>query len=60
MNIASDRPTFRARSRSSGGSFPARIEMKTMLSMPSTISSTVSVRRAIQPSALVIHSNIRP
>ena len=42
------------------GSLPARIEMKTMLSMPRTISSTVRVRRAIQPSTLVIQSNIRP
>ena len=40
-----------------GGSLPARIEMKTMLSMPRTISSTVSVASAIQPSALVVHPN---
>ena len=32
----------------SAGSFPTRIEMKTMLSMPRTISSAVSVRNAIQ------------
>ncbi len=32
--------------------------MKTMLSMPRTISSTVSVQRAIQPSAVVIQSNM--
>ena len=57
MNIASDRPIFRARARSSRRSFPARIEMKTMLSMPRTISSTVSVARAIHPSALLVHPN---
>ena len=59
MNIARKRPVFRARSRSAAGSLPARIEMKTMLSMPRTISRTVSVRRAIQPSAPVIHSTFR-
>src|SRR5687767_12302113 len=54
MIIASDNPTLRARARSAFGSFPARIEMKTMLSMPRTISRTVKVASAIQPSALVI------
>src|SRR5687768_10430354 len=57
MNIANDRPTLRARSRSSLRSFPARIEMKTMLSMPRTISSTVSVPSAIHPSGLETQSN---
>src|SRR5262245_58496271 len=52
MIIASDNPTFLARARSCCGSFPARIEMKTMLSIPRTISRTVSVPSAIQPSAL--------
>src|SRR5262245_64738090 len=54
MIIASDRPTFRARARSCCGSLPARIEMKTMLSIPRTISRTVSVPRAIHPSALLV------
>ena len=31
--------------------------MKTMLSMPRTISRTVSVASAIQPSALAVHPN---
>ncbi len=38
----------RARPCCAAGSFPARIEMKMMLSMPRTISSTVSVTRLIQ------------
>jgi hypothetical protein len=60
MNIASDRPILRARARSSARSLPARIEMKTMLSIPRTISRTVSVARAIQPSALLVHPNALP
>src|SRR5690348_1267326 len=49
---ASMMPRRRALSRRSGGSLPARIEMKMMLSMPSTSSSAVSVARAIQISGL--------
>ena len=56
MNIARNRPVRRARSRRPGGSFPATIAMKMTLSMPRTISRTVSVRRAAHPSAVVIHS----
>jgi len=41
----------------SAGSLPARIEMKMMLSMPRTISSTVSVSSATQASGLVSQSN---
>ena len=36
----------------SGGSFPARMAMKMTLSMPSTISSAVSVASEIRPAAL--------
>ncbi|MDN5760230.1 MAG: hypothetical protein L0H59_17190, partial [Tomitella sp.] len=49
---ASMMPRRRALSRRSGGNLPARIEMKMMLSMPSTSSSAVSVARAIQISGL--------
>jgi hypothetical protein len=42
MNIAMNRPMRRASSRFSGGSLSTRIEMKMMLSMPSTSSSAVS------------------
>jgi hypothetical protein len=38
------RPSRRARGCWALGSFPARIEMKMMLSIPRTTSSTVSVR----------------
>ena len=48
MNIARNRPMRRATSRCAGGSRSTRIEMKTMLSMPSTSSSAVSVANAIQ------------
>ena len=54
MNIASERPMRHARGRCAGGSFPVRIEMKTMLSTPSTISSSVSVSRATRFSPLRI------
>ncbi len=47
---ASVMPRRRALSRCAGGSFPARIEMKMMLSMPSTSSSAVRVASAIQVS----------
>jgi len=53
VTMASVRPVLRARRCSPAGSFPARIEMKMMLSMPRTISSTVRVRRAIQVSGEV-------
>src|SRR5689334_6281875 len=48
MNIARNRPIRRAFSRSAGGSLSTRIEMKMMLSMPSTSSSAVNVKKAIQ------------
>jgi hypothetical protein len=48
--IATVSPRVRARCCCASGSRPARIEMKTMLSMPRTISSAVRVRRAIQVS----------
>ena len=47
VSIASARPVMRADSRRSGGSRLTRIEMKMMLSMPSTISSADSVMNAI-------------
>ena len=47
VSIASARPVMRADSRRSGGSRLTRIEMKMMLSMPSTISSADSVTNAI-------------
>src|SRR5215217_688841 len=56
MIIASDRPTRRARSRSSRGNRSARIEIKITLSMPRTISSTVKVSNAAQISPLEIQS----
>ena len=42
----------------SGGSFPVRMEMKMMLSMPRTISSRVSVPRATQALGSAIQSNM--
>ncbi len=56
VTMARVRPTVRARRCTPTGSFPARIEMKTMLSMPRTISSTVRVRSAIQVSGEVSES----
>ena len=56
--IASDRPSRRARSRFSGGSRPTRIEMKMMLSTPSTISRAVRVARATQALGSAIQSNM--
>ena len=56
MPMAANRPTCRARACCSTGSLPARIEMNTMLSMPSTISRVVSVIRAIQASGSVSSS----
>ena len=48
MIRASDRPTRRARARCASGSLFDRIEMKTRLSIPSTISMTTKVTRAAQ------------
>src|SRR5258708_15071244 len=48
MNMARARPILRARSLLAPGSLSTRMEMKMMLSMPSTSSSAVSVRKAIQ------------
>src|SRR4051812_42819413 len=48
MNIARNRPMRRAFSRCSGPSRSTRMEMKMMLSMPSTSSSAVNVKNAIQ------------
>jgi len=48
MNMASPNPSRRALGCCRFGSLPTRIEMKITLSMPSTISSTVSVSSAIQ------------
>ena len=56
VTMARPSPRIRALSRFSWGSLPTRMEMKMMLSMPSTISSAVSVRSAIHASGLVIHS----
>jgi hypothetical protein len=56
MNIASASPVCRARRCCSLGSFPARIEMKMMLSMPRTISSAVRVAKPIQACGSVIQS----
>jgi hypothetical protein len=56
--IASASPVFRAFACWCSGSFPERIEMKTMLSIPSTISSAVSVANAIHMSGLVSHSMV--
>jgi hypothetical protein len=56
---ASARPTVRARARWLSGSRSDRIEMNTMLSMPSTISSSSSVANAIHSSGLVSSSTGR-
>src|SRR5882672_6768639 len=54
VTIAPARPTRRARPCCCCGSLPARIEMKMMLSMPRTISSTVNVSRPSHASGLDI------
>src|SRR5260221_10741150 len=51
-NIAKKRPVLRALGRSSSGSLLETIEMKMMLSMPSTISKKQSVSNASHVSAL--------
>ena len=53
MPMAATMPTRRALSRWSSGSLLARIEMKMMLSMPRTISSTVRVSSASQTSGFM-------
>src|SRR3989442_1188191 len=53
------RPVCRALACCSGGNLPARMEMKTMLSMPRMISSTVSVSKLTQISGLVSQSMAR-
>ena len=58
VSIASARPVMRADSRRSGGSRLTRIEMKMMLSMPSTISSADSVMNAIHACGSVSSSII--
>ena len=55
MTMASASPRKRARGCWSFGSLSTRMLMKTMLSMPSTISSTLRVSRAIQASGWLIH-----
>ncbi len=50
---------MRARSRSSARSLPARIEMKTMLSMPRTISRIVSVAERNPPLGAVRKPSVR-
>ena len=50
VTAASRMPMLRALLRCAGGTFAARIEMKMMLSMPSTSSSAVRVASAIQSS----------
>ncbi len=52
--MAKASPRKRARGRSLTGTLSTRMEMKTMLSIPSTISITVSVNNATQASAEVI------
>ena len=56
MIIASESPTIRARRRCDSGSRLVRIEMNTMLSIPSTSSRTNRVRKATQISGLVRRS----
>jgi hypothetical protein len=48
MSMASPKPTRRASAGRFSGSLSVRIEIKMMLSMPSTISSAVRVKSAIQ------------
>src|SRR5437867_7867687 len=53
------RPVWRALACCSVGNLPARMEIKTMLSMPRMISSTVSVSKLTQISGLVSQSMAR-
>ena len=59
MPIASPRPIVRARSRCAAGRRWTRTEMKTTLSIPSTISMSVRETSAIQASGLVSSSMCR-
>ena len=52
ISIARLRPTFRAAACWCLGSFPAKMARNTTLSMPSTISSPVSVSRATRLSTV--------
>ena len=45
IKSASDRPMTRALSRCSGGSFSAKMAIKTRLSIPKTISNIISVSK---------------
>jgi hypothetical protein len=54
--MANESPKIRALRRCSAGSLSARIEMKTTLSMPRTISSKSSVTKAIHRSGLLKNS----
>ena len=56
INIASSSPVTRARSRCFGGSFSARMAIKTRLSMPRTSSITISVINPAQIDGSAIHS----
>jgi hypothetical protein len=58
VTIANARPVMRAVSRRSGGRRLTRMEMKMMLSMPSTISRADSVRNAIHACGSVSSSII--
>ena len=56
MIMARNSPIRRARTLMCCGSFPARMAMKTMLSMPRPLSRIVRVSRAIHASGCAIHS----
>ena len=58
ISKASVRPTLRALLRCSGGSFSARIAIKTRLSIPSTISRITSVASPSHAEGSDIHSKI--
>ena len=56
MTIAINKPMRRANSRCAAGNLSTRMEMKMMLSMPSTNSRAVRVAKAIQASGEVKRS----
>src|SRR5690606_5100161 len=56
VSIASPSPRLRARACWAWGSFPERIDMKMMLSIPRTTSNTVRVSSATHVSGLESHS----
>src|SRR5690606_32214109 len=58
ISRASIKPTIRAVLRCSGGSFSAKIAIKTRLSIPSTISRTINVSKPTQAEGSDIHSKI--